>query len=60
MAGVQLNQVVQVHMNIIPRNEKEFIKSKGVLKCWQCHLSDGLVEKNVIKWKIWCCVVLLV
>ena len=40
-------------MNITPRIEKVFIKSKGVLKCWDSRLSDGLVEKNGIKWKVW-------
>ena len=42
---------IKYKMNITLRSEKVFIKSKGVLKCWDCRLSDGLVEKIVLNEK---------
>ena len=41
-------------MHITPRIENVLIKSKSVLKCRDLRLSDGLVDKNGIKYKTNC------
>ena len=35
-------------MHITPRIENVLIKSKSVLKCWDCWLSDDWVDKTVL------------